>query len=66
MKQLFVTYKEGGLYKKATINEARYKELQGRVEDLILYPSAMLMEQNYSAKCSSGNCAVNTKNILHG
>jgi len=65
MKQVYVTYKQNGLLKKAVLNEAKYKELSGntQVEELVVYPSKLLMEQNYSIKCSDGKC--NTKTFLN-
>ncbi len=68
MKQLFVTYTESNIIKKAVINEVRYKELlaSNNISEVVLYPNALIMEQNYSAKCSSGNCSSSQKNILHG
>lgn len=58
MKQLYVTYVENGILKKATINESRYKELSSKssIQELVVYPSQILMEQNYSMKCSNGVC----------
>ncbi len=65
MKQVYVTYKQNGLQKKAVLNEAKYKELSKdpQVQELVVYPSKLLMEQNYSIKCSDGQC--NTKTFLN-
>lgn len=59
MKIVYVTYKQDGLLKKATINEDRYKALleDPTVTGVIIYSSQLLMENNFNAQCSrDGSC----------
>ena len=67
MKKVYVTYKENNVLKKAVITESRFQELNSntQIQELIIYPSQLIMEQNFSTKCSDGSCKPN-KNILHG
>lgn len=67
MKQIFVTYKQTGRLKKAVINESKYQLLSSdpSVSELIIYPTKMLMEQNYNTKCSNGSCGTG-KQFLNG
>lgn len=65
MKKVFVTYLQEGRYKKAELSEERYSQLNNdsTIQELIVYPSSLLMEQNYNTKVSNNN---SNKNILHG
>jgi hypothetical protein len=59
MKTLFVTYTQDGLVKKGRITEDRYNALRAdaSVSNMILYPSELLMENNYAAiTCNDGSC----------
>ena len=64
MKTLYLTYDLNGVKHKATLNEERYNALKNNpeVSNIILYPTEMLMEQNYSAQ--NGNPS--SKRILFG
>lgn len=66
MKTFFVTYKENGSPKKATINEQRYQQLSANSEitDLIMYPTEIIMENNYNNIISSNGST--NKRILRG
>jgi hypothetical protein len=67
MKTVYVTYKQNGLLKKATINEDRYASLlkDPSVTNLTVYPSPLLMENNYAAQCAQdGSCGM--KGFLRG
>ena len=65
MKTVYVTYQKDGLVKKGVITEEKYKQLSSdsTVNDLMIYPNELLMEQNFQVK-TTGN--TNNKSILHG
>lgn len=65
MKKVFITYNEDGRPKKGTVNEAMYASLQANpaVTNLVVYPSELLMENNYSMMVNGSG---GSRNILHG
>jgi len=62
---MYVTYMLNNILKKAEITEERYYQLRqdSHVKDLMVYPSVLLMEQNYTLQLKGNS---NTKNFLHG
>lgn len=65
MKKIFVTYTENGKIKKGELTENMYKELTNKttISEVIVYPNALIMEQNFTMKTSG---SVNPKQMLHG
>lgn len=62
---LYITYTENGSKKKAKIDEARYNLMKSNsnISDLILYPTELIMENNYrNIICEDGSCT--NKQIL--
>ena len=53
---IYVTYIEGGVTKKATLNEERMSALQSNpnIINLTIYSSPMLQEQAYQAMIGAG------------
>lgn len=62
---LFVTYTENNQPKKAQINEERYNalKLNPAVSDLVLYPTELIMENNYRTIVSGTG---SNRRILNG
>lgn len=64
-KMIFVTYTKDNKIRKGSIKETFYNQLcnDNEIKDLTIYPSELLMEQNFSIKMNGVN--KNTKKQLN-